>query len=99
MCSSLPTVDNQSNLLYFLSGGNVSTLAIIRCFEKNSGKKFPQGERKIRRVLAMTAGELVSPRITPEDFSAELIKKIQEEKNPQKRNALIIKAIREVGNS
>lgn len=74
-------------------------ILIIRCFEKNSGKNFPRREKNIRQALAKTAGELISPKILAEDFSAELIKELQKEKNPQKRNSLIIKAIKEVGNS
>jgi hypothetical protein len=74
-------------------------ILIIRCFEKNSGKNFPRKEKNIRQALAKTAGELISPNILPEDFSTETIKNLQKEKNPRKRNNLIIKAIREVGNS
>jgi len=72
------------------------TMDSIRFFEKNCRGAIPKTKKEFRRILAATAGEIISPKIKPEDFSDDIIEMIVEKaENIPERNKLIKKALRQ----
>ena len=54
---------------------------------------------RVKKLLVMTGGTLMSRKITSESFSDEVIQEIVDEKRPPQRNALIIRALHKANDS
>ncbi|HOC53937.1 MAG TPA: hypothetical protein PK476_00550 [Candidatus Pacearchaeota archaeon] len=68
----------------------------ILFFEKNCRGTIPKTKKEFRKILATTAGEIISPKIKPEDFNDDIIKMLVEKAdNIPERNKLIKKALRQ----
>ncbi|GEM_PF-3239493 len=72
---------------------------IMDSFWKNCRPHWPQTATKVRRVLIRVAGEIVSPKVAPEDFSDEDCRRILvalKNRNRDRVRPMVLEAMRKV---